>query len=77
MMYPYVCVNRMRSREADIAKAAPFARPVLIHIRELAHEACPDIEEAIKSSMLPDPEGILEKRGAASAMADGKLRNWK
>lgn len=31
-----------------ILNAAPFARPVLIHLRELVHLACPDTEEKIK-----------------------------
>ena len=31
-----------------IAKAAPFARPVLDHLRKLIHEACPAAEETIK-----------------------------
>ncbi len=36
--------------DAYIDKAAPFARPVLEHLRELVHMACPDVEEAIKWS---------------------------
>lgn len=31
-----------------IAKAAPFAQPILRHIRELVHQACPHAEEGIK-----------------------------
>lgn len=34
-----------------IASAAPFAQPVLTHIRELVHKALPDVEENIKWSM--------------------------
>ncbi len=34
-----------------IASAAPFAQPILTHIRELVHKALPDIEEDIKWSM--------------------------
>lgn len=37
--------------DAYIEKAAPFAQPILSHIRELVHKACPDAEEAIKWSM--------------------------
>ncbi len=37
--------------DAYIAKAQPFAQPILTHIRELAHKASPDVEEAIKWSM--------------------------
>lgn len=31
-----------------IAKAAPFAQPILTHIRGLVHKACPQAEEKIK-----------------------------
>jgi uncharacterized protein YdeI (YjbR/CyaY-like superfamily) len=34
--------------DAYIAKAAPFAQPVLTHLRALVHQACPDVEEDIK-----------------------------
>jgi uncharacterized protein YdeI (YjbR/CyaY-like superfamily) len=34
--------------DAYIAKAAPFAQPILNHLRELVHAACPDVEETIK-----------------------------
>lgn len=34
--------------DAYIAKARPFARPILGHLRSLVHEACPDVEEDIK-----------------------------
>ena len=37
--------------DAYIAKAQPFAQPILSHVRELVHKACPDVEEAIKWSM--------------------------
>jgi uncharacterized protein YdeI (YjbR/CyaY-like superfamily) len=36
--------------DAYIAKAQPFAKPILNHLRELVHEACPDVEESIKWS---------------------------
>ncbi len=88
--------SRDKRVDAYIATAAAFARPVLIHIRKVVHEACPELEEQIKwgfphfnykgmmcsmasfkehcalgfwkSSLLPDPDGILEKRGARTAM---------
>ena len=31
-----------------IDASAPFARPILTHIREVVHEACPDVEETMK-----------------------------
>jgi hypothetical protein len=34
--------------DAYIAKSADFAKPILIHLRKLVHEACPDCEETIK-----------------------------
>ncbi len=37
--------------DAYIAKAQPFAQPILEHIRELVHKACPDVEEKMKWSM--------------------------
>lgn len=36
--------------DAYIAKAQPFAKPVLRHLRRLVHEACPETEETIKWS---------------------------
>lgn len=36
--------------DAYIAKAAPFAQPILAHLRALVHEACPEVEETIKWS---------------------------
>ncbi|HEX6533623.1 MAG TPA: YdeI/OmpD-associated family protein [Gemmatimonadaceae bacterium] len=36
--------------DAYIAKSADFARPVLEHLREIVHDACPDVEETIKWS---------------------------
>ncbi len=35
---------------AYIAKSAPFARPVLNHLRELVYTACTEVEETIKWS---------------------------
>jgi uncharacterized protein YdeI (YjbR/CyaY-like superfamily) len=37
--------------DAYIAKSQPFAQPILSHVRELVHKACPDVEETIKWSM--------------------------
>ncbi len=33
-----------------IAKSRPFAQPILIHLRELVHKACPGVVETIKWS---------------------------
>ncbi len=37
--------------DAYIARAAPFAQPLLEHWRATVHAACPDVEEAIKWGM--------------------------
>ncbi len=37
--------------DAYIAKAAPFAQPILQRIRDVVHEACPEVEETMKWSM--------------------------
>lgn len=34
-----------------IKRAKPFARPVLNHLRELVHQACPEVSETIKWGM--------------------------
>ena len=34
-----------------IDRAAPFAQPILDHVRALVHEACPEVEETIKWGM--------------------------
>ena len=36
--------------DAYIAASAEFARPILAHLREAVHEACPDVEETMKWS---------------------------
>jgi uncharacterized protein YdeI (YjbR/CyaY-like superfamily) len=36
--------------DAYIAKQKEFAQPILIHIREVVHAACPDVEETLKWS---------------------------
>ena len=37
--------------DAYIEHAAPFARPILAHVRALVRNACPDVEETIKWGM--------------------------
>lgn len=36
--------------DAYIAKSAPFAQPILMQLREVIHEAAPEVEEVIKWS---------------------------
>jgi len=43
-----------------IKNSAPFAQPILQHLRSLVHEACPDIQETMKWSFPHfDYKGIL------------------
>src|SRR6185503_6710249 len=37
--------------DAFITKAAPFAQPILRHLRALIHEGCPDVGETMKWGM--------------------------
>ena len=37
--------------DAYIARSAEFARPILRHLRQVVHSACPDVEEGIKWGM--------------------------
>jgi uncharacterized protein YdeI (YjbR/CyaY-like superfamily) len=45
--------------DAYLAKVQPFAQPILEHLRELVHKACPGVEESIKWS-----RPFFEYRGA-------------
>jgi uncharacterized protein YdeI (YjbR/CyaY-like superfamily) len=36
--------------DSYIEKAADFAKPILVHIRNLVHEVCPEVEETMKWS---------------------------
>ena len=40
--------KRDKRVDAYIAKSAAFAHPILIHLRKLVHEGCPEVEEGIK-----------------------------
>lgn len=37
--------------DAYIEKSGDFARPILEHLRQLVHKACPDVEETVKWGM--------------------------
>ena len=37
--------------DAYIAKSAAFAQPIIVHLRQLVHQACPEIQEGLKWSM--------------------------
>lgn len=54
--------------DAYVAKAAPFARPILEHLREVVHGACPDVEETIRWGFPHfDAEGLLCSMAAFKA----------
>lgn len=44
-------MSRDKRIDDYIAKAQPFAQPVLKHLRELVHKACPEVTETIKWGM--------------------------
>jgi uncharacterized protein YdeI (YjbR/CyaY-like superfamily) len=50
-----------------IYNAADFARPILLHLRELIHAACPDVEEKIKWSF-----ASFDYKGPLCSMASFK-----
>ncbi|HKJ01309.1 MAG TPA: YdeI/OmpD-associated family protein [Longimicrobiales bacterium] len=51
--------------DAYIEKSADFARPVLRHIRDVVHAACPDVEETMKWSFPHfDYKGIMASMAA-------------
>ena len=63
--------------DAYIAKAQPFARPILEKVRERAHAAIPGVEEAIKWSMpayLADGKIVLI---ASAFKAHAALNFWR
>jgi hypothetical protein len=42
--------SRDKRIDAYIAKSARFAQPILREIREIVHQACPEVEEGLKWS---------------------------
>lgn len=53
--------------DAYIAKSEDFAKPILNHLRELVHKACPDVEETIKWGM-----PFFDYKGSFCSMASFK-----
>jgi hypothetical protein len=68
--------NMSRDCDGYIAKAAPFAKPILKRLRALFHRACPEITEALKWG-----HPAFEHRGIVGGMAAFKqhvrLVFWK
>lgn len=63
--------------DAYIAKAQPFARPVLEKVRERVHAALPDVEEAIKWSMPAYTVGGKIVAITAAFKAHAALNFWR
>jgi len=62
--------------DAYINKAAPFAQPILRHIRRLVHKACPDVEETLKWGFPHfDYKGVMISTAAFKAHCT--LNLWK
>ena len=62
--------------DAYIAAAAPFARPILKHIRAVVHDGCPDVVETMKwSTPSFEHHGVL--CGMASFKAHCMIGFWK
>ena len=62
--------------DAYIAKAAPFARPILIRLRRAVHKGCPDVVETLKWSVPAfEYHGIL--CGMAAFKAHCLFNLWK
>ncbi|MEP7028613.1 MAG: YdeI/OmpD-associated family protein, partial [Candidatus Eisenbacteria bacterium] len=62
--------------DAYIAKAAPFARPILKHLRKLVHRGCPDVVETMKwSAPFFEHHGIMI--GIAAFKGHCALIFWK
>jgi len=59
--------QRDKRIDAYIAKAQPFARPILEHLRETVHAACPDVQETLKWS-----HPSFEYKGIMCGMASFK-----
>lgn len=43
--------SKDRRIDAYIAKSGKFAQPILKHLREVVHDACPEVEETMKWSL--------------------------
>jgi hypothetical protein len=50
--------------DSYIAKAQPFAQPILLYLRKLVHQACPNVEEKVKWGM-----PFFDYKGPMSNMA--------
>jgi uncharacterized protein YdeI (YjbR/CyaY-like superfamily) len=68
--------TRDKRVDAYIKKAAPFAQPILAHLRDVVHEACPEVVETLKwRSPSFEYKGLLA--GMASFKAHCVFGFWK
>jgi hypothetical protein len=68
--------KRIAGIDAYIKQAQPFARPILAHLRDVVHEACPEVEEKLKWSHPHfDYKGMM--CGTASFKAHAVFGFWK
>ena len=63
--------------DAYIAKAQPFARPILEHVRERVHAVLPDVEETVKWSMPAYTVGGKIVLITAAFKAHAALNFWR
>lgn len=63
--------------DAYIAKAAPFAQPILNHVRERVHAAAPEAEETLKWSMPGFTIGGKILIGMAAFKQHAALNFWR
>jgi hypothetical protein len=63
--------------DAYIEAQADFARPILTHLRELVHAACPDCDEAIKWGMPAFLHGGKQLAGMAAFKAHATFGLWR
>lgn len=70
-------MNREARIDAYIAKAQPFARPILERIRERVHAIVPDVEEAMKWSHPTYCKGGKIVLGMAAFKAHAVVHFWR
>lgn len=63
--------------DAYIARQADFARPILEHVREVMHRACPQAQEAIKWGMPAFLYKDKQLAGMAAFKAHATLGFWQ
>lgn len=70
-------MNRDPRIDAYIAKAAPFAQPILNYVRERVHAAAPEAEETLKWSMPSFTIGGKILIGMAAFKQHAALNFWR